>query len=180
MPGRRNTSGMGNSKVDVGTMKERCRTAEEVVAELEEDPEWVWRREAAQRRSEESGREFYREERPVLEALEAVGVRIPSIADSKQIEYLFPLSETVVGVFLAWLPKVHWRIQEAIVSLLAAAAEPFDGQALAQLFDTRYLRTLMSLLPNTRTGSTICDGPSATPSHAHDRAAFRNGSVELF
>src|SRR5687768_18265234 len=50
---------------------------------------------------------------------------------------LFRSSSRAVEVLLHWLPKVHWRLKEPMVRLLAAAAEPFDGRPKADRKSTR-------------------------------------------
>jgi hypothetical protein len=115
--------------------KNRIRTAGELTAELQKDPQWVARQKADQEYRDLLGAEFSRLEFRVLEDLQKLGLDVPSVGNGRFFEKYMPLSSEIVNVLLKWLPNVHWRVQEPIVRLLTTASKPFDGQVLASLFD---------------------------------------------
>src|SRR5688500_15433438 len=78
--------------------------------------------------------EYKELEQSILEELAAVGMDVPSIGISKNLADFMPFSHEVTSVFLRRLPDAHPRIQDTLVPLLAAA-RPFDGRPLIELFD---------------------------------------------
>jgi hypothetical protein len=102
--------------------------------DLESDPAFRRRRDDAERAAAERARLVEQAIGPVLEDLAGAGLRVDSIEDL--LAHHAPLSPAVVRILLAWLPRVlHEQVQEMLIRALAAAREPFDGRALAILFD---------------------------------------------
>jgi hypothetical protein len=70
-------------------MKKRPMTAEEILAELRQDPMWVSQQAEAARREVVLGQQFARHEQPILAALTAIGYDVASLGDPKLSERFF-------------------------------------------------------------------------------------------
>ncbi len=81
-------------------MTKKTTTAEELLAQLRRDPEWVAQQQETARRQAASRTEFAVHERPILEALSDVGFEIPSLEAIELIEDKLPLPKPAVDVLL--------------------------------------------------------------------------------
>lgn len=109
-------------------------TSQELLARLSQDPEFLANEE--RRAKERVLREAqHREiEKPVLQNLESLGLKVSSIADL--VRDYAPLGPEVTGPLLSWIPRIeNESVNEGLVRALAAAAEPFDGHALIEAFE---------------------------------------------
>lgn len=104
-------------------------TADELMAELEADPEWVQANAARQRERRARGEEFISAAAPVLQALEAAGIDttdfgrfvnrpVPGVLEPAVFD-----AERAAPILLEWLPRVDDRgVKDAIVRYLKARA----------------------------------------------------------
>jgi len=113
----------------------KTMTAEEFLAQLQQDPTWSAQQREAAKREALFTKEFSLQERPILEKLAEVGFDVASLGNVAEIGDKLPLPASAVQVLLACLSEAHWRVQESIVRLLAAVNQRFDGRVLADLFD---------------------------------------------
>lgn len=129
---------------------ENAVTIEELMAKLNKDPNYVKMMKERDAEAERNRREFEQLETPVLADLHRVGILVPSIGNAAYFEKYLPLSDEPVAVLLKWLPKVHPRLQECIVRLLAAARKnSYDGTVLVEFFDQNGSSHLRWLIGNT-------------------------------
>lgn len=112
---------------------EKWITAEELMAELERDPNYQ------RRKAERERRQFEREAkddaivRPIINNLNALGLEGASLNEIVKNES--PLPEPAVDVLLSWIPQIEEpRVLETLVRSLAAANHSFDGSVLVQCF----------------------------------------------
>jgi hypothetical protein len=124
-------------------------TAAELLSQLQHDPDYARMMREKEEQGARNRTEFERLERPVLDELHRIGITVTSVGNAAFFENYFPLSEPAVDVLLRWVPIAHPRVQECLVRLLAAAARPFDGRALAQLFDRADSEDLRWVIANT-------------------------------
>lgn len=124
-------------------------TAGELLARLEKDPEYVRMRREQAELAERNRAEFAALEAPILADLRRVGVQVATIGDARALQAFLPLSPEAVSVVLDWLPRAPLLPQESLVRLLAAARDPFDGTALADLFDKTESSGLRWVIANT-------------------------------
>jgi hypothetical protein len=128
--------------------KKRSRTAEELMAELAKDSEFLRRR--AQRDEKNKGlkAKYAALEAPVLETLASYGYQANSIEDAVKI--FAPLPEALVDVLLQGLDKsTDDRMSESLVRALGAAQRPFDGTALVRCYEKTYDDSLRWAVLNT-------------------------------
>jgi hypothetical protein len=128
--------------------KRRKKTAGELMAEMEADPDFQRRRAEKERRYAELAARFDEIERPIRDALRQIGVEGESIQEMTR-RYA-PLSAQIVEVLLDWLPRVKEdRVKESLVHSLGAAREPFDGRPLVEAFVSDRSDTLRWPIANT-------------------------------
>src|SRR4051794_471252 len=114
-------------------MKRREMSAEELLRELELDPDATKRRRESVRSGVTRAREAEEALQPLLTQLACEGLIVSDL--NELVETHAPLSFRVVSLLLEWLPKIPVQAaQESIVRSLSAAATPFDGSGLARLF----------------------------------------------
>jgi HEAT repeat protein len=114
-------------------------TAEELMAQLEADPDWVARRDAEERRRREFAEKNARDAAPLRAALAAAGFDADSVADlyNRRMKY-----EAAVPILLEWLPKIeNPAVKESIVRALTVRwarpqAAPLMLEELQRLRDS--------------------------------------------
>lgn len=114
-------------------------TAEELMAQLEADPEWVARRDARERERERRANLNARDAAPLRTALAAAGFEVESIADlyNRRMNY-----QAAVPILLEWLPRIENPVvRESVVRALTVrwarpAAAPVMLGELRRLRDS--------------------------------------------
>lgn len=126
--------------------KRAKKTAAEFMAELQVDAEF--RRKAKERERKSAAKEmaYKMSEQPILRSLAAVGADVLDLMELPT----YGVSREVATVLVEGLPRAEdeW-LQETIVRVLAAAREPFEGQALVDLFERTDSETLKWTIANT-------------------------------
>jgi HEAT repeat protein len=128
--------------------KNEPMTAKELLANLNQDPEFVARE--ARRAQEEASNvaRFQALAAPILQDLGDIAVT-PSSLDRLAHEYA-PLSADIVEVLLKWLPAVTDRhVKESLVRALGATAKRFDGKPLIEAFESTQSEGLRWAIANT-------------------------------
>ena len=128
--------------------KKNNLTAQELLARLSRDPEFLAnedRRAKSRALREAKHREI---ERPVLQDLESLGLKVSSITDL--VRDYAPLGSDVTNLLLSWIPRIeNESVNEGLVRALAAAAEPFDGCALIEVFENTQSEEFRWAIANT-------------------------------
>ena len=108
-------------------------TADELLYELEQDPEYQRRQAELQRQQQRNIEEYLTAAAPVLRDLAQAGVHVDRISADQLIEQDY---KTAIPILLRWLPRVdNLRIKEAIVrSLSVPWAKPTAAPALVDAF----------------------------------------------
>jgi HEAT repeat protein len=128
--------------------KKNRRTAEEVMAELEQDPEYVRRRAAIDEKFRRLEDRDALLERPILAKLRSRGYVASSIKDA--LEKFAPLPPDLTEVLLRTLEACEDdRIRESVVRALGAAANPFDGRTLVKCYESTHDEGLRFAILNT-------------------------------
>ncbi len=128
--------------------KKELMTAAELLAKLNQNPEFV-AREARRAREEASNvARFESLAAPILQDLRALGVS-PSSLDRLAHEYA-PLSTDIVKVLLKWIPRIaDDYLQESIIRSLGATRARFDGKPLIEAFENSQSEGLRWAIANT-------------------------------
>jgi hypothetical protein len=117
-----------------------ARTAEELMAELEADPEWVARRDERERFRRRRMAGYDRAAAPLKAELAAAGFDVESVADlyNERRHY-----EAAVPILLRWLPRIeHSAVKKSVVRALTVEwarpeAAPVMVEELRRLSDGR-------------------------------------------
>lgn len=113
---------------------EKWKTADELMTELNRNPEFLQRRAAKDKRRREREEQFAKLESPVVERMRAVGFEASSIVDA--IKKYSPLPDQLVELLLDSIGKSSdVKLLEWLIRALAAARRPFNGQALTECYD---------------------------------------------
>lgn len=130
-------------------MKKKKRiSAAELMAQLQQDPEFLALQEIKQMERTRQEAEFKELERPILEELQRIGVVVSSLSELPS-RYA-PISAEVVQILLRWIPVVtDEKIQEWLVRVLASTKVPFDGAPLIDLFEKTKSDNLRWVIANT-------------------------------
>lgn len=111
------------------------KTAEELLQELERDPEFLERARLAAAGREQHRRSIREASGPVLDALAAAGFPVETVEDlfNQKLDY-----QAAIPVLMAWLPRVSNRdVKEAIVRALSVPwAKPHAAPLLIAEFRT--------------------------------------------
>jgi len=123
------------------------KTAAELMTELEADP--AFREARAQRETEHAVRvdAYRRAAEPVMQDLQAIGIPVTSVDDL--LRSWVPLSNEIAHVLLGHLAVSSFEpLQESLVRALAAA-QPFPGRILVDLFEATPSENLKWVIANT-------------------------------
>ena len=113
----------------------RRLTAEEVIAELSRDQAYLHRQQEKSRRIEKLEDEWQANFMPYLTAINRSGYQGDTLGDI--LSHNSPLDSTIVSVLLQAVGELHNpRDVEMVVRALAASGAPYDGTALANVFNT--------------------------------------------
>jgi len=108
-------------------------TAEELMAELEADPEWVARRDAREQERQRRIEEYDRVAAPLKAELAKAGFEVESVADlyNKPFDY-----REAIPILLEWLPRIENRdVKESVVRALTVKwAKPDAAPVLVEEF----------------------------------------------
>jgi hypothetical protein len=128
--------------------KKTWQTAEQFMAELNSNPEFLRRKAEKDARRREREEHLQALERPILDKLKECGFDAPSIADL--VEIYSPLPDVVVGVLLDSLEQcANTKTLESLIRALGAAARPFDGRPLVKCYESFNDDTLRWVIANT-------------------------------
>jgi len=123
-------------------------TAEELMSQLEADPEYRRGLEEKERERQRRAKVSKRKSRLLLKALAKVGARVESIDDL--VAQHAPLSREIIDVLHHFLPKVgDHALEQAIVRSIGATRVRYDGRALAAHFDSSTDSSLKWAIGNT-------------------------------
>jgi hypothetical protein len=123
-------------------------SAEDLMAELQQDPEFQ-RQQVERERSRQASAEMVRSvTEPITRDLRQAGFAVDAV---EELAFRYaPIPGPAISVLLSWLPRVQdERVQEMIVRALAAATEPFDGAPLARAFEATRSEPLRWSIGNT-------------------------------
>src|SRR5260221_2924383 len=128
--------------------KKNWKTAGEIMAELNSNPEFVRRKAEKEKRRVEREKRFAALERPILDAIGARGFEAASITDL--IEKYSPLPAEIVDVLLEGVEQAtDAKLLEWLVRALAVAGQPFDGRPLVNCYETFKDDNLRWVITNT-------------------------------
>ena len=128
--------------------KKRWIKAEDLMAELQKDPEYLRHRAERDEKFQRLRHKYAELERPILEKLRSHGYQADSIADI--VKNFAPLPSVVVAVILGALDTCEdGGVCESLVRALGAAAEPFDGRPLVMLYERTRDPNLQWVIANT-------------------------------
>lgn len=128
--------------------KQQWKTAEEIMAEQQRDPEFQRRAAEKLKRRQEREAAHALLEKPVLAELETLGFKIDSVYRLAKTYGWLP--KPVVETLLKWVAQATDKhLLEALIRQLAAAKKPFDGTVLAKCFDGTKDPTLQWVIVNT-------------------------------
>jgi hypothetical protein len=110
------------------------KTAEELMADLEMNPEFLRRRAEKQANFLRLQRQYEALDKPILKELATLGFPAQSVDDVS--DRYAPLSDEIVGVLLRSLAACEdGRQCEMLVRAIATAKNRFDGRALTDCYD---------------------------------------------
>jgi hypothetical protein len=109
-------------------------SAKELMAQLQQDPEYQKQAAERERAHEERVRQRQAASDAVERALRNAGYDIDVLEDLAP-RYA-PITQPAIGILLSWLPRVQDKmVREMMVRALAATTESFDGWPLALAFE---------------------------------------------
>lgn len=127
--------------------KTKPLTAAELMQQLEGDSEYQAKMAKQQQKQTELEKQYQSDATPLLQELAAISVDEDLYGLAQKYG---PLSDEIVEILLSWLPvSTNERVLEGIVRSLALPRNPYDGTALAQLFDKTNSDTLRWIIANT-------------------------------
>ncbi len=112
---------------------DRPKTAAEMMAELENDPDYIARMKSQEERRLQAVEESQRNANPILLDLASAGLYVESVADlfNRKMNY-----EKAIPILISWLPRVvdpHVK-QDVIRALTVVWAKPFAAPLLIKEF----------------------------------------------
>jgi hypothetical protein len=115
------------------TKHEKWRTAEEVIAEQNSNPEFLRKKAEKEERRRKREAEFAAVERPLLDRMKSAGYEADSIIEA--IKKFAPLPDRLVAILLeAVTTTADIKHLEWIIRALAATRHPFDGRPLMECY----------------------------------------------
>ncbi len=130
------------------------KTADELMAELENNSEFVRRRAEKQQRLQEREERVAAQERPIIEGLRALGFELSEVSEA--VRKYAPLPDEFVAVLLDAVKQIgdldeytHSNVLEMIIRALGAAARPFDGRPLVECYEKNTDPTVRWVICNT-------------------------------
>jgi len=130
------------------TKKRTGQSAEEFIAELQRDSNFLRRRAERDEKTRLLKQRLDLIEKPILKTLEDEG--FPATSIEAAVAQYAPLPSAMVRILLdALFSCTDERIQEVLVRALGAAQSPFNGQALVKLFDSTSNEGLRFCILNT-------------------------------
>lgn len=123
-------------------------SAADLIAELQQDPEYQKKRAERERAHAERVQRTQAAAELVVRELQTAGFAVDAV-EELATRYA-PISQPAIDILLSWLPRVQDQaVRETIVRALAATAEPFDGRPLARAFDESRSESLRWAIGNT-------------------------------
>ncbi len=128
--------------------KKNWKTAQELMAELTGNPDFLRRQAEKEQRRKEREERNAAMERPILDDLRVSGFDAPSIVDT--VNKYSPLPDEIVDVLLTGVENsTDLKLLESLVRGLGAAAHPFDGRPLVKCYETFNDYNLRWVIANT-------------------------------
>lgn len=128
--------------------KKNWVSAADLMAELQQDPEYQKKRAERERAHEERVQQTQAAAEPVVRELQGAGFAVDAV-EELAARYA-PISQPGIDILLSWLSRVEDElVREMIVRALAATTEPFDGRPLARAFDESQSESLRWAIGNT-------------------------------
>jgi HEAT repeat protein len=137
--------------MSAGGPKKGATTAEELMAELEADPEWVVRRDEQERARQEIAERNRGDSQPIRDELAELGFEIDSIADLYNRRFNY---EAAIPILLDWFPRVKSPdVKESMARALTVRwarpeAAPMMLAELGRLRDSEEERSLRFAVAN--------------------------------
>jgi hypothetical protein len=123
-------------------------TAEELMAQLQQDPEYLQQQAERERAHAERVQRSRAAAEPVVRELRRAGFAVEMPEDLAR-RYA-PVPGPAIDILLAWLPRVEDEgVRVTMVRALAASREPFDGRPLARAFEESRSETFRWVIGNT-------------------------------
>lgn len=118
-------------------MTKKRLTAEELLQQLANDPDYQRRAAEKEERIQKSQQRLDELDRPILAKLKSLG--FPVASTDELVARYGPLPKGIVDVLLEHIaPGGDERHTAWLVRCLAAAGEPFDGRPLARLYESTW------------------------------------------
>lgn len=128
--------------------KKAWLSAEELMTQLQQDPEYQKQQAERERAHEERVRRMREAADPVVRELQNVGFAVEAVEEIAA-RYA-PVPRPAIDILLSWLPRVEDEtVREMMVRALAATTEPFDGCPLARVFEESRSESLRWAIGNT-------------------------------
>ena len=124
------------------------RTAEDLMRELQSDPEYCARMAEKDARYRRREAKYAALEAPMFAELHGKGYPCATLQDL-MLKYA-PLDETITGILLRWLQKQDEpRVQEMLARALGASGVPFDASPLIRCFEATFDEGVRDAVLNT-------------------------------
>ncbi len=115
--------------------KKNWKMAQELMAELNSNPDFLRRKAEKEQRRKEREEHFGAMERPIVDQVRARGFDASSITEA--VKRYSPLPDEIVAVFLNGVENsADLKLLETLIRGLGAAAHPFDGRPLVKCYET--------------------------------------------
>src|SRR6266849_3823927 len=134
--------------------EETRKTADELMAELESNPDFVRRSAEKQQRRQARAERVAAQERTIIERLRALGFELSEVSEAAG-KYA-PLPDEFVAVLLDAVRQygdvkeyTYSNVLEMIIRALGAAGHPFDGRTLVECYEKNTDPTVRWVICNT-------------------------------
>ena len=129
-------------------MKKKAITAAELMAELQDNPEYLRSKEIAEQKRLQINDEILFEVKPILQELDAEGFSVENV-DQLILKYA-PIPKQIVNILMPWLLKIkNKNLLEMIVRAIGTTREKYNGVFLTQLFEQSESEILQWTISNT-------------------------------
>lgn len=132
----------------------KWKTADELMSELEGNPDFVRRRAEKEQRRKARAERGDAQERPILERLQALGFELTEVSEAAG-KY-GPLPDEFIEVLLDAVRQyadvkeyTYSNVLQMVIRALGAAARPFDGQPLVECYENNNDPTVRWVICNT-------------------------------
>lgn len=128
--------------------EKKWKTAQELMAELNSNPDFLRRKAEKEQRRKEREEHFGSLECPILDKLRTSGFDAPSITEV--VKRFSPLPDEIVDVFINGVENsADVKLLESLIRGLGAATNPFDGRPLVKCYENFNDDNLRWVIANT-------------------------------